>query len=191
MSCLSDQLHYVSGTEIGNGSFLNMEFLLFGLLVVYFYLFLCFRFHCYVVFASVIWVSDPWQTFCSKVHFSVSVCKSSRPCGRKVAGMRFSVLVFKVLLSPNRTRFVFTPKVQLLCHLSTHGCLSSATLTRCLANLRRGTKIYWENNGFFGSTLSCTTHIFSDIRMDLCRCYGCNTFLCHVILVQCFATLYY
>lgn len=26
MSCLSDQLHYVSGTEIGIGSFLNMEF---------------------------------------------------------------------------------------------------------------------------------------------------------------------
>lgn len=51
------------------------------------------------------------------------------------------------------------PKVKLLCCLSTHGCLNSATLMRFFANLRRAAKIYQENNGFCSGTLSCTTHI--------------------------------
>lgn len=134
-----------------------MEFLLFVLLVVYLFLFIS-------MFISMFISLMPFEFQILDRHsalkfiFLSATVSHPGPEVAKRLGWGFGVGVQSFAFSKQNTVCVY-PKVKLLCHLSTHGFLKSATLMRFLANLRRAAKVYWEDNGFCGSTLSCTTHI--------------------------------
>lgn len=114
------------------------------------------------------------------IFLSATVSHPGPEVAKQLGFWGFNVGVQSFAFSKQNTVCIY-PKVKLLCHVSAHSCLSSATLMHFIANPKRTDTIYLKNNGFFVSSFFLQLTFYQTYER---RCHGYNTLLCHVILVH-------